>query len=271
MSVHTILCLGDVVGITGRFILCKYLASLKSEYNVDFVIANGENIANGIGLTRDTANELLNIGINVLTTGNHVWNNKDVFAIITNETRILRPYNYPQHTPGLGYYVYDAIGCKIGVINLMGRTFMDALDCPFQKVLSAIKSIKERTNIIFVDFHAEATAEKQSLFYYLDSQISALFGTHTHVQTADERVSSAGTAYITDVGMCGSFNSVIGMKKEAAIARFTTKMPHRFEVETSMPMINGIVIDVDSETGRAVSIKRINKVYENEILERQDK
>ena len=268
MSVKNILCLGDVIGITGRYVIRRHLEEIKLEHDIDFVIANGENAANGIGITRDTAAELFNSGINVLTSGNHIWNNRDVFALIGFENRLLRPYNYPNESPGLGYYIYDIFDCKIGVINLMGRTFMDALDCPFKKSNMAIKHIKEKTNIIFIDFHAEATAEKIAFSYYLEGQVSCIFGTHTHVQTADEKILSSFTAYISDLGMCGSYDSVIGMKKEAAVARFVSKIPHRFEVETTSPMINGIIVQVDIDSGRALSIKRINTVYYNDEVER---
>lgn len=265
MSTHKILCLGDIIGITGRFALNRYLDNIKKEHNIDFVIANGENVANGIGITRDTAKELFLSGVDVITTGNHVWNNKDVFAIIVGEHRLLRPYNYPNQSPGLGYYIYDMLGVKIAVLNMMGRTFMDPIDCPFQKAQIAIKHIKERTDIIFIDFHAEASAEKQAFAYYVDGSVTAVFGTHTHIQTADERILPKGTAYITDLGMCGSYDSVIGMKKEAAIARFVTKMPHRFEVETVSPMINGVVIEIDSENGKAKKITRIKYLYDDVV------
>lgn len=262
MAKKSILCLGDIIGVTGRYALKHYLNSIKKEHNIDFVIANGENSANGIGITRDAAAEIFNAGVDVITTGNHVWNNKDVFALIPTEHKVLRPYNYPSQSPGLGYYIYEHLDTKIGVINLMGRTFMDPLDCPFHKAGIAIKHIKERTNVIFIDFHAEATAEKQAFAYYLDGQVSCIFGTHTHVQTADEKILiSNHTSYITDIGMCGSYESVIGMKKEVAIARFVTKIPHRFEVETICPMINGIVVEVDDQSGKALSVKRVNYTY----------
>lgn len=267
MAIRSILCLGDIIGVTGRSVIRRHLEEIKLANNIDFVIANGENAANGVGITRDSAREMLSSGIDVITSGNHIWNNKDVFALIGSENKLLRPYNYPNTAPGLGYYIYDLMESKIAVLNLMGRTFMDALDCPFQKAVLAIKHIKERTNNIFIDFHAEATAEKVSLAYYLEGQVSCIFGTHTHVQTADERLISS-TAYITDIGMCGSSNSVIGMKKESAIARFVTKMPHRFEVETTSPMINGIIVKIDTDTGKAVGIKRINTVYQNDSVER---
>ena len=271
MAIKNILCLGDIVGVTGRYAVRRHLEEIKLEHNIDFVIANGENAANGVGITRDTASELFNSGIDVLTTGNHVWNNRDVFALIGNENRLLRPYNYPNESPGLGYYIYDGDDFKIGVLNLMGRTFLEPLDCPFKKANIAIKHLKEKTNIIFIDFHAEATAEKIAFSYYLEGQVTCIFGTHTHVQTADEKIISSHTAYISDIGMCGSYDSVIGMKKEAAIARFVAKIPHRFEVETTNPMINGIIVQVDTQTGKASSIKRINIVYNNDQVERLEK
>ena len=267
MSVKNILCLGDIVGVTGRYAIKRYLEDIKLKNSIDFVIANGENAANGIGITRNTAAELFESGIDVLTSGNHIWNNRDVFALIGNEHRLLRPYNYPNDVPGLGYYIYDMLDCKIGVLNLMGRIFMDSIDCPFKKSSIAIKHLKEKTNIIFVDFHAEATAEKIALSYYIECQVSCIFGTHTHVQTADEKILSSHTAYISDIGMCGSYNSVIGMKKDIAISRFVTKIPNRFEVETTSPMINGIIVKIDTETGKAISIERINYIYHNDKVE----
>ncbi|WP_252832344.1 YmdB family metallophosphoesterase [Brachyspira pilosicoli] len=164
MAIKNILCLGDIVGVTGRYAVRRHLEEIKLEHNIDFVIANGENAANGVGITRDTASELFNSGIDVLTTGNHVWNNRDVFALIGNENRLLRPYNYPNESPGLGYYIYDGDDFKIGVLNLMGRTFLEPLDCPFKKANIAIKHLKEKTNVIFIDFHAEATARKNCFF-----------------------------------------------------------------------------------------------------------
>lgn len=271
MSIKNILCLGDIIGITGRYVIKKHLEEIKKENNIDFVIANGENSANGIGITRNAATELFDSGIDVLTSGNHIWHNRDVFALIGNENRLLRPYNFPHEAPGLGYYIYDIINYKIGIINLMGRTFMEPLDCPFKKSNIAIKHIKEKTNIIFIDFHAEATAEKIAFSYYLEEQVSCVFGTHTHVQTADEKILSSHTAYISDLGMCGSYNSVIGMKKESVISKFVTKVQHKFEVETSSPMINGIIVQVNADTGKAISIRRINKVYHNDIIEIKEK
>ncbi len=265
MANKIVLCIGDVIGINGRTSLKNHLNELKAEFDVDFTIANGENSANGIGITRNTAAELFASGVDVLTTGNHVWHNKDVFALIGGEGRVLRPYNYPDNTIGLGYNIYNSFGCNIAVINLMGRVYMEPLDCPFKKVLKAIGHIKDKTNIIIVDMHAEATAEKISMGHHLNGEVSLMFGTHTHVQTADEKILSGGTAYITDVGMCGAYDSVIGTKKEAALARFITRIPHRFEVATSAPMINAIVVEIDESSGRALSIKRINRVYDDII------
>ncbi len=269
MANKIILCIGDVIGINGRTSLKKHIDEIKAEFDIDFTIANGENSANGIGITRNTASELFDMGVDVLTTGNHVWHNKDVFALIGGEGRLLRPYNYPDNTIGLGYNIYNAFGCNIAVINLLGRVFMEALDCPFKKVLDAIKHIKNKTNIIIIDMHAEATAEKIAMGYHVDGQASLVFGTHTHVQTADEKILSGGTAYITDIGMCGGYDSIIGTKVENALSRFITHIPHRFEVSLSYPMINAIVVEIDEKSGRALSIKRINRAYKEDIIEPQ--
>lgn len=266
MATKIVLCIGDVIGVNGRTSLKNHLDEIKTEFGVDFTIANGENSANGLGITRNTAAELFAMGIDVLTTGNHVWRNKDVFALIGGEGRLLRPYNYPDNTIGLGYNIYNAFGCNIAVINLLGRVFMEALDCPFKKVLNAIKHIKNKTNIIIVDMHAEATAEKVAMGHHLNGEVSLVFGTHTHVQTADEKILSGGTAYITDIGMCGGYDSVIGTKKENALAKFITHLPSKFEVSLTTPMINAIVVEIDESTGHAISIKRINRAYKNDVV-----
>ena len=262
MSVKNILCLGDVIGVTGRYAIRRHLEEIKLENNIDFVIANGENAANGIGITRDTASELFDCGIDVLTSGNHIWNNRDVFALIGNEHRLLRPYNYPSDAPGLGYYIYEMFDCKIGVLNLMGRTFMDPLDCPFKKANLAIKHIKERTNVIFIDFHAEATAEKICFAKYCsDHKVSAVIGTHTHVQTADEKIINDYTAYISDAGFCGAHDSVIGMAYEPSLKRLITSIPERFDVaQTPLLELNAVSIGFDAVSGQAQSIERINYI-----------
>lgn len=268
MSIKSILCIGDIIGLNGRTSLTNHLDEIKKEFDVDFVIGNGENIASGIGVTRNTSKEMFDIGIDVLTSGNHIWHNKDVFALIGHEQRLLRPHNYPDGTIGLGYNVYTMYdGVKIGIVNVLGRIFMEALDCPFRKSMSAVNHMKERAKIIVVDMHAEASAEKVALGYYLNGHASVVFGTHTHVQTADEKILSDGTAYITDVGMCGGYDSVIGMKKDGALSKFITHLPNRFEVSFTTPMINAIVVAVDDTNGKALSIRRINRTYPNDKIE----
>lgn len=257
-----VLCLGDIIGRGGRNLIASKLEALKEEYNIDFVIANGENSAGGFGITRDIAHDFLNLGIDAITSGNHIWRNKDIFSLMkTSELRhkVLRPFNYPDGAPGFGYQVYSTKNTKIGVINVLGRTFIDEfVDCPFKAAEYAIKKISEETDIIFIDFHAEATSEKQAMGYYLDGKASCIFGTHTHVQTADERILNNGTAYITDLGMCGSYEGIIGSKPQQPILRFTTGLPHKFEVESEgMGMLNGIVVSVNKSSGKAIKIKRV--------------
>ncbi|MBI4976107.1 MAG: TIGR00282 family metallophosphoesterase [Spirochaetes bacterium] len=253
----TILCLGDIIGEGGRSAIAAKLTALKAAYTVDFTIANGENAAGGFGITRDVANELFTVGIDAITSGNHIWKSKDVFAMIAEEKRLLRPFNYPEGAPGNGFTVFTVGEYKIGVLNLLGRTFMDPVDCPFRRGAHAVRLIQRETNIIIVDFHAEATAEKQALGYHLDGTVSAVVGTHTHVQTADEHILPKGTAYMSDLGMCGGEFSIIGMKKDPALKRFLTYLPHKFEVEREQPMINGCVIRIDADTGRAAGIERV--------------
>lgn len=252
-----VLCLGDIVGQTGREIVVSKLPQLKSEYKIDFVVANGENSAGGFGITRDIAQEFFSVGIDAITSGNHIWKNKDIFAFIHEERRLVRPFNYPEGTPGFGYAFFNFFNRKIAILNLLGRTYMDAVDCPFRRGEHALKRIFEQTNIILVDFHAEATAEKRALGFHFDGDVSLVYGTHTHVQTADECILPGGTAYITDVGMCGAEDSVIGIKKDPAIKRFVTQLPHKFEVAAESPMVNGIVVAINLDSGKAHSIKRV--------------
>lgn len=250
--------IGDIVGRPGRRAVKDNLPGLVQEQNIDFVIANGENAAGGNGLTREIARELFACGVNVITMGNHVWNKKEILNFIDNETRLIRPANYPPGTPGKGYGIYNTKNnIKIGVFNLSGRIFMPDLDCPFRSASSILPILKEKSNIILLDFHAEATSEKIALAYYLDNKISAFCGTHTHVQTADERILPGGTAYITDVGMTGPYESVIGVKKELVIEKFITQMPRKFEVAAGLFQFNAVRIDIDEDTGKAISITRI--------------
>lgn len=254
-----ILFIGDIIGKPGRQALSREIDRLVDRYMIDIVIANGENAAGGFGLTADVAKELFNQGIHLLTGGNHIWDKKEQIPQIMADTRIIRPANYPHGAPGVGSTILTTPGgVKIGVLNLEGRVYMKNLECPFLTADREIEWLKKETNIIFVDFHAEATSEKSALGWYLDGRVSALIGTHTHVQTADERILPNGTAFLTDAGMTGSFDSVIGMGVEETLHRFLTQLPAKFEVAKKNIRLNGIVIAVDEKNGKALSIERIN-------------
>ncbi len=252
-----ILFIGDVVSSCGRNMLAKSIAAVRRNYGTDATIVNGENAAHGKGLTLNTADELFALGVGVITTGNHVWGNKEIYNIFECNGNVLRPANMPRSNPGAGYVVCEAGGVKIGVLNLIGRTFMEPNDCPFAAADEAIAEIKKQTNIIIVDFHAEATSEKVALGWYLDGRVSAVLGTHTHIQTADERVLPGKTAYITDVGMTGAYYSVLGMERKVIIDRFTTRLPQRFVLADGAAQLCGVVVDIDTQTGHAQSIERI--------------
>lgn len=255
-----ILFIGDIVGAPGRQALNKLLPGLKKEYELDFVIANAENAAGGSGITAKVAEELFSYGADVLTSGDHIWKKSEIFEIINQEERILRPVNYPQGAPGRGFNVYKTKeGSKLGVINVNGRVFMDALECPFKTTLAAQLELSKETNIIIVDIHAEATSEKAALGWFLDGKVSAVLGTHTHIQTADERILPQGTAYLTDAGMTGPYDSVIGRKVEDVLERFITAIPRRFEVALENVQLCGAVLDIDDKTGKASSIERIQR------------
>jgi len=254
-----ILFIGDVIGKPGRQVVSRELHRLVDQYRLDLVIANGENAAGGFGITEETAKDLFKSGINFLTSGNHIWDKKDSLEFITREERLLRPANYPPGTAGRGSAVVRTPGgAKVGVLNLEGRVFMNNLDCPFRTADREVARLREETPIIFVDFHAEATSEKTSLGWYLDGRVSALVGTHTHVQTADERILPGGTAYLTDAGMTGAFDSVIGVRKDEPIEKFLTQVPVKFEIAKNNLRLNGVVITVDEGSGRAVGIERVN-------------
>ncbi len=255
-----ILFIGDIVGSPGREAIKKLLPGLKEEYELDFVIANAENAAGGSGITAKVSQELFASGVSVLTSGDHIWKKSEIFEILRKEERILRPINFPVGAPGFGSGVFKTPkDIKIGVINVLGRVFMEALDSPFKTVSSAVELISKDTNIIIVDIHAEATSEKVALGWYLDGRVSAVLGTHTHIQTADEKILPAGTAYLTDVGMTGPYNSVIGRKIENVLERFITSVPVRFEVALEDIQLHAAVIDIDEKTGKARSIARIQK------------
>jgi len=257
-----ILFIGDVVGRRGRQAARYFVERYKSAEGVSFVIANGENAAGGVGITPDTADELLSF-VDVLTSGNHIWKKKEIINYMFSTDRLLRPANYPEDNPGEGYFIGTApSGAQVAVINLEGRVFMDHPACPFRTAQQLVEKIRQRTNIIIVDFHAEATSEKAALGWFLDGKVTAVLGTHTHVQTADERILPGGTAFISDVGMVGPRDSVIGMKPDSVIQRFLTGMPHRFETAKGVIMFNAVLIEVEPESGRALSIKRINELWE---------
>lgn len=256
-----ILFFGDIVGRPGRTATKAYLENHETDM-YDLIIANGENAAGGNGLTRQVAEQLYSLGIDCLTLGNHTWDKKEIFSFISNEKRLVRPANYPPGAPGKGYTILNSRNNdKIAVVNLTGRVFLSNLECPFRVAESLIKEIKQITNKIIVDFHAEATSEKIALGWFLDGKVSAVLGTHTHVQTNDFRVLPKGTAYITDVGMTGPRNSVLGVKPELIIQKFVTQMPVKFEVADGAMQVNAAIIELDDE-GKANNITPINESFE---------
>ena len=254
-----VLFIGDIVGSPGRDIVKNVLTQLKLENNFDIVIANGENAAGGNGLTERAANELFDNGVDFITLGNHAWDKKDILSFIDKEERIIRPANYPPGTPGKGYRIFTKNGIKLSIVNLQGRIYMQPLECPFRAIDNILLQIADQSKIIIVDMHAEATSEKVALGYYLDGRVSAVLGTHTHIQTADDKILPQGTGYITDVGMTGPYESILGVKKENIIARFLTQMPNRFEVATGMSQLNAVFIEIDDATGKTVKIERFQK------------
>jgi len=255
-----ILFIGDVVGEPGRRAIRELVPKLKSSEKLDFVIANSENIAAGSGVTPSLADELFDSGVDVLTSGDHIWKRKEVLDYIGTSNRLLRPANYPEGAPGLGATVIKSeSGESVGVINLIGRVFMQSVDCPFKIAKKEVESLKRKSRIIIVDMHAEATSEKVALGWYLDGEVSAVIGTHTHIQTADEKILPGGTAFISDAGMTGPYDGVIGRKKEQILARFLSQMPTKFEMAEGDIQLHGVIVDIDSKTGKANSIKRVQK------------
>lgn len=255
-----ILFIGDIVGSPGREAVEKLLPGLKKEFNLDFVIANAENAAGGSGITPGVAKELFNLGIDVLTSGDHIWKKREIFQIINEDERILRPLNFPSGVPGRGWQVFKTKeGFSVGVINVQGRVFMEPLECPFTTTRKVQEELSIQTKVIIVDMHAEATSEKIALGWYLDGKVSAILGTHTHIQTADERILPGGSAYITDVGMTGPLDSVIGRRIEDVLERFLSGVPTRFEVAKENIQLQGVVLDIDNQTGKAKSILRIQR------------
>jgi 2',3'-cyclic-nucleotide 2'-phosphodiesterase len=249
---------GDVVGKVGRLASQEWIPLLKKQHSVDCTIVNAENAAAGIGITPEIASGLLDReGVNVVTLGNHAWGKREIYPYLDQQPRILRPANYPPGAPGHGHGVYQIAGVLVGVISMQGRTFMEHVDDPFRSVDEILQNMQKKTRIILIDFHAEATSEKQAFGWYVDGRASAVIGTHTHVQTADERILPNGTAYLTDVGMTGPVDSVIGMRKDIVIPRFLSGLPARFEVADGDAQLNAVLIDVDVETGKATAIQRI--------------
>jgi metallophosphoesterase (TIGR00282 family) len=255
----TLLFVGDIVARPGRELLKRHLKALASHHRADLVIANGENAASGAGITRENAEEILKAGVDVITSGNHVWDRKETLEFITQMPRLIRPANYPDGTPGAGSYVAEtASGDRVGVINVMGRVFLASLDDPFRIVEREIARVRDDgARIILVDMHAETTSEKIALCWYLDGKVTAVIGTHTHVQTADERILPGGTACLTDAGMTGPHDGVIGMERAAAVARFVTGLPARLEPASADNRLHGVLITADPDTGRATAIERV--------------
>jgi len=264
-SSFKILVIGDIVGKPGRNFLTDHLADIKTKYKIDFIIANGENSSGGFGITAKIARHFFDIGIDVITSGNHIWKNKDVFTIIEEEERLLKPLNYPVSTPGKGYGIYEANGVKVLVVNLLGRVNLYEVDCPFQKVDALLIELDEKAfDIVVVDFHAETTSEKEAMGWYLDGRAEVVVGTHTHVQTSDERFLHKETAYITDVGMTGSFDSVLGMDRGKIIKHFLTRMPIRFSLSTENVGMNSVLIEFDKKEMKPKKIERLN-IYEKDL------
>jgi 2',3'-cyclic-nucleotide 2'-phosphodiesterase len=258
----SILLIGDVFGKSGRRALNTHLKSVRADYNLSGVVANGENAAGGIGITQSITEELLSNGINLITSGNHVWRHKEIQSFIGLERRLLRPANYPQGAPGAGSGVFTTrYGVRVGVLNLIGRVFMEALDCPFKAADNYLKKtvIGRDVDAIIVDFHAEATSEKVAMGLYLDGRVTAVLGTHTHIPTADHRVLPGGTGYMSDVGMSGCYDAIIGMKKESVMPRFLTGIPTRFQPMDTEGSLCGAVVEFDPKTGSCLSVRPVRR------------
>jgi len=263
-----VLFFGDIVGSIGRTTIESNITKIKETYRPHIVIANGENAAGGRGINEKIVKQFFQMGIHVITMGNHVWDQKEIFDFIDDYKNLIRPANFPMGTPGNGYTILPFNDHKLAVINIQGRTFLPPLDCPFKTVSQIVEQVKKETKNIIVDFHAEATSEKQAMGWYLDGKVSAVVGTHTHVQTGDERILPKGTGYITDVGMVGSYDGILGMKKKDVINKFITALPARFEVDKSgRTQINAVLIDIDLQTGKTNQIHRI-RIDEEHLLKK---
>jgi 2',3'-cyclic-nucleotide 2'-phosphodiesterase len=268
METIRVLLIGDVVGDTGRAVVARHLPNIIQQHTIDMTILNGENSSNqGRGITPKIAQEFYDNGVDVITTGNHIWFRREIYPYFDEQPYILRPANFPSGAPGSGVTTITIKGKTVGVINLQGRVFMkEHLECPFKSADSLLAYLKDKTNIILIDFHAEATSEKEALAYYVAGRVSGVVGTHTHVQTADERVLPGGTAYLTDLGMVGSLNSMLGMQKEPIIQNFLTQLPVRFAVDDKPPyVLSGAIIEVDAQTGSAIKIDRLRLIDENPL------
>jgi metallophosphoesterase (TIGR00282 family) len=267
MGQFKVLFFADIVGKPGRFILSEMCKSLKESYSADYVIANSENAAGGFGITPEICRKIFTYGVDCQTSGNHIWDRMDIIKYIGEEPRLLRPANFPPGTPGSGSFLDTVNGTNIAILNLMGRTYMKELDCPFRTADRELEKLRAEADIIIVDFHAEATSEKQAMAYYLDGRVSAVIGTHTHVQTADEMIFPRGTAYITDVGMTGPHDSIIGMAVGPSLGRFLTGMPKRFTCASEDLKLSGVVVTLDSGDGMADSIERFKIDYGKSMRE----
>ena len=252
-----ILLVGDVCGRPGRAAFQKYTQQLRRDHKIDLVIVNGENSAGGKGISRKALDALYHAGADIVTSGNHIWDNKEVMGLIDQEPFLVRPANYPEGAPGKGWCIYPFRAKNIGVVNLSGRAFMPPMDCPFQKMEDILRELREQCDIIILDMHAETTSEKMAMGWYLDGRVSIVVGTHTHIQTADERILPEGTAYITDLGMTGPWNSVLGVKKECILQKFTTCRPVRFDLADGPNVYSGLLVELDDSTNRAIAVERI--------------
>lgn len=265
-----ILFIGDIVGKAGRKIAAKKIVDLIDHFAIDFAIANVENAAAGFGITPKLADELLSLNLDCLTTGNHIFDRKEIIPYLSKETRLLRPFNYPEPAPGSGILINTAKnGARVAVLNIMGRVFMNTINCPFMSTDNALEMIRGKSDVVIVDFHAEATSEKMAFSWYVDGRVSAVIGTHTHVQTADERILPEGTAHITDIGMTGPFDSVIGIEKELAINKFLTQRPIKFETASNNIKLQAALLSIDDLTGKAQKIQRLTIDEEQAINEIQ--
>ena len=261
-----LLLIGDIVGRPGRAIVEREVIALRESLGIDLVIANCENAAGGAGITPSIADDLFRVGVDVLTSGNHVWRKREAYELLKLDPRVIRPANYPEGAPGSGSTIVETLsGQKVGVLNLMGRVFMEPLDCPFRAAERELARLKLVTPVIIVDMHAEATGEKVAMGWFLDGKVSCVFGTHTHIPTADERILPKGTAGITDVGMTGPYDSVIGRRVDQILERFLTSLPHKSEVAEDNVQLRGLLVDVDASTGKALAVERITRTLEGAV------